>query len=550
MKANKRVLIVGGVAAGATCAARLRRLDESCEIIIFERGPYVSFANCGLPYYVGNVIRQEEDLLVATPERFRQYFNIEVRTENEVVAIDRSRCEIEVCDRRTGQRYRERYDALVLAPGARPMRPPLPGVDLPGIHVLRTIPDSRRIRQWIADRHPRRAVVVGGGFIGLEMVENLVGLGLPVTLLERLPHLMPQFDPEMAEPIARHLEQHGVHVELGNPVVGFDEAPSGEILVRTASGAQHSAGIVILAVGVQPESELARAAGLEIGELGGIRVDESMRTSDPNIWAIGDAVEVRDIVTGQWCLAPLAGPAHRQARIAAAAICGRPVRFRGVQNTAICGVLGLTIAMTGASEKRLRQAGVTDYQAVYLHPGCHASYYPGSKRIHMKLIFSSQSGRILGAQAVGAEGVDKRIDVISMAIQMGATVFDLEEAELCYAPQYGAAKDPVNLAGMLAANVLRGDLPLADWNRLYESGALILDVREPHEFYQDHIEGALNIPLSQLRDRMGELPRDREIWVNCAVGQRSYYAVRFLVQHGYRAKALPGGLLTYYGFYG
>lgn len=549
MRSSKRVLIVGGVAGGASCAARLRRLDESCEIVIFERGPYVSFANCGLPYYVGGVIKEEKDLLVATPETFKKYFAIEVRTENEVVAIDRQRREIEVRELRTGRLYRERYDALVLAPGARPVRPSIPGVDLPGIHVLRTIPDSQRIRQWIQERGTQQAVVVGGGFIGLEMVENLVRLGLRVTVVERLPHLMPQFDPEMAEPIARHLESHRVRVELGDPVVGFEEG-NGEILVRTASGAEHRGGIVILAVGVQPETELARRAGLEIGELGGIRVDESMRTSDPFIWAVGDAVEVRDVITGRWCLAPLAGPAHRQGRIAAAAICGRPERFRGVQGTAICGVLGLTVAMTGATEKRLREAGLRDFQAIYLHPGCHAGYYPGARRIHMKLVFSSRDGRVLGAQAVGFEGVDKRIDVISMAIQKGATVYDLEEAELCYAPQYGAAKDPVNLAGMVAANVLRGDLPLADWNRLHQSGALLLDVREPHEFAQDHIEGAVNIPLSQLRERLSELPRDREIWVTCAVGQRSYYAVRFLLQHGFRARGLSGGLLTYYGFYG
>lgn len=548
MPTPKRVLIVGGVAGGASCAARLRRLDEQAEITIFDRGPYVSFANCGLPYYVGDVIREEERLLVATPELFRRNFNIDVRVENEVVAVQRRLRHVEVKDLKTGRLYAEPYDALVLAPGAKPIRPELPGIDLPGIHVLRTIPDSRRIREWIESRKPGRAVVVGGGLIGLEMTENLVRRGLRVTVVEQLDQLLPPFDREMAEPVARHLEENRVAVELSSPVTGFEEAGGGSLRVRTASGRAFPAELVILAVGVRPEVSLAEAAGLELGQLGGIRVDEVMRTSDPHIWAVGDAVEVRDVVTGQWCLAPLAGPAHRQGRIAAESICGRPSRFRGVQSTVICGCLGLTAAMTGAGEKRLRAAGIADFEAVYLHPGSHAGYYPGAQPIHMKLLFSARDGRILGAQAVGYEGVDKRIDVIATAIQMRATVADLAEAELCYAPQFGAAKDPVNLAGMIASNVLAGDLPLADWRDVERTDALLLDVREPLEFARDHLEGAVNIPLSQLRERYSELPRDREIWVHCALGQRSYYAVRFLAQKGYRVKNLPGGLLTGWGF--
>lgn len=549
MPAGKRVLIVGGVAGGASCATRLRRLDEQAEIIIFDRGPYVSFANCGLPYYVGDVIREEERLLVATPEVFRRNFNIDVRTENEVVAVNRGRRHLEVKDLKTGRLYMEGYDALVLAPGAKPIRPELPGIDLPGIHVLRTIPDSRRIREWIESRRPERAVVVGGGLIGLEMTENLVRRGLRVTVIEQLDQLLPPLDREMAEPVARHLEENKVAVELASAVIGFEEADGGCLRVRTASGRAFSAELVILAAGVRPEVTLAEAAGLELGRLGGIRVDEAMRTSDPRIWAVGDAVEVRDIITGEWCLAPLAGPAHRQGRIAAESISGRPSRFRGVQSTVICGCLGLTAAMTGASEKRLRAAGITDFEAVYLHPGSHAGYYPGARPIHMKLLFSRRDGGILGAQAVGYEGVDKRIDVIAMAIQMRATVADLAEAELCYAPQFGAAKDPVNLAGMIASNVLAGDLPLADWREVERTDALLLDVREPLEFARDHLEGAVNIPLSQLRERYEELPRDREIWVHCALGQRSYYAVRFLAQKGYRVKNLPGGLMTGWGFF-
>ncbi len=549
MPDSKRVLIVGGVAGGASCAARLRRLDESAEIVLFDRGPFVSFANCGLPYYVGRIIKEEQDLLVASPELFRKNFNIEVRTFHEVIAIDRQAGEISVIEKPTGRTFTERYDALVLAPGAGPLRPPLPGIDHPAVHILRTIPDSNQLRRWIDEKQPGRAVVVGGGFIGLEMAENLVRLGMKVTVIERLEHLMPPFDPEMAEPIARHLESQRVNVELGDAVAAFDELDGHSVTVRTESGSRHPAELVILSVGVRPETGLARSAGLEIGSLGGIRVDDSMRTSDPKIWAVGDAVEVREYVTGGWCLAPLAGPANRQGRVAAAAIAGRPANFRGVQGTAVCGCLGLTIAITGASEKRLRQAGITDYEKVYLHPGHHAGYYPGARRINMKLLFARSDGRVLGAQAVGEEGVDKRIDVIAMAIQRGATVFDLEEAELCYAPQFGAAKDPVNLAGMVAANVMRGDLPLADWDQVEETGALLLDVRLPEEYLRDHIDGAINIPMLELRERYHELPKDREIWVNCAIGQRSYYALRFLRQKGYNVRELSGGLITYWGHY-
>jgi NADPH-dependent 2,4-dienoyl-CoA reductase/sulfur reductase-like enzyme/rhodanese-related sulfurtransferase len=548
MSEIKKVLIVGGVAGGASCAARLRRLDETAEIILFDRGPFVSFANCGLPYYVGEVIKEEQDLLVASQEMFKKNFNIEVRTHNDVVAIDRDRREIEVRETETGRTYHERYDALVLAPGAAPLRPPLPGIDFPEVHILRTIPDSNKIREWIAEKQPKRAVVVGGGFIGLEMAENLVHRNLNVTVIEMLPQLMPPFDPEMAEPIARHLESQKVRVELGDAVAGFERQADGSLLVRTKSGHGFPADLVILSIGVRPETSLAKAAGIELGESGGIRVDETMRTSDANIWAVGDAVEVQDQITGQHCLIPLAGPANRQGRIAAGSIAGREVRFRGVQGTAVCGCLGLSVAMTGASEKRLKQAGITDYEKVYLHPGSHAGYYPGSKRINMKLLFSKSDGRVLGAQAVGEVGVDKRIDVIAMAIQKGATVYDLEEAELCYAPQYGAAKDPVNLAGMVAANVLRGDLPLADWSALDDTKALVVDVRGPDEYNSDHIDGAINIPMAELRERYQELPRDREIWVNCAIGQRSYYATRFLKQKGFNVRELSGGIITYWGY--
>lgn len=540
----KKIVIVGGVAGGASCAARCRRLDETAEILMLDRGPYVSFANCGLPYYVGDVITDEAKLLVANPELFRDRFNIEVRTEHEVTAIDREAREIEVREAATGRTYRERYDALVLSPGAAAVRPPLPGIDLPGIFVVRTIPDSRKIRAWIDDKSAKSAVIVGGGFIGLEMAENLVHRGLAVTVVEMLDQVMPPLDPEMARAVQEQLEKHGVKVALGDGVAGF-ESRDGQIVVNTKSGAQHAGDIVILAIGVRPENALAKAAGLELGARGGIRVDEQMRTADAKIWAVGDAVEVKDVVTGEWTLIPLAGPANRQGRIAADVICGRDSKFRGVQGTAICGVFDLAVASTGASEKSLVRAGITDYDKVYLHPANHVGYYPGAKPINMKLLFRKSDGRILGAQAVGEAAVDRRIDVIATAIQFGGTVFDLEESELCYAPQFGAAKDPVNFAGMIAANSLRGDVPLADWKHLLPESAVLVDVRDPDEFEEGHIPGAINLPLNELRTRLGELPRDRELWLYCRVGQRGYYAARLLLQHGFQVKNLPGGYLTY-----
>ncbi len=541
---NKKIVIVGGVAGGASCAARCRRMDETAEILMLDRGPYVSFANCGLPYYVGDVITDEAKLLVANPALFRDRFNIEVRTEHEVTAIDREAREIDVKELATGRTYRESYDALVLSQGAAAVRPPLPGIDLPGIFVVRTVPDSRHIRAWIDAKAAKSAVVVGGGFIGLEMAENLMHRGIAVTVVEMLDQVMPPLDPEMAKPVQQHLEKHGIKVALGDGVAGF-ESRDGQLVVNTKSGAQHTGALVILAIGVRPETALAKAAGLELGERGGIQVDERMRTNDPNIWAVGDAVEVKDVVTGESCLIPLAGPANRQGRIAADVICGRDSKFRGVQGTAICGVFDLAVAGTGASEKSLLRAGITDYDKVYLHPANHVGYYPGAKPINLKLIFRKSDGRILGAQAVGEAGVDRRIDVIATAIQFGGTVFDLEESELCYAPQFGAAKDPVNFAGMIAANSLRGDLPLADWKQLLPDSAVLVDVRDPDEFEEGHIAGSINLPLNELRARLDELPRDRELWLYCRVGQRGYYATRLLMQHGFQVKNLPGGYLTY-----
>ncbi len=542
---KKRVVIVGGVAGGATCAARLRRMDENAEIVLLDRGQYVSFANCGLPYYVGNVIHEESKLLLATPPLFRERFNIEVRTRNEVTGIDRQAHTITVHDLDRAREYREHYDALVLSPGAAPISPHWPGSGLPGIFTLRTIPDSRQIRDWIESKNPRKAVIVGGGFIGLEMAENLAHRRIAVTIIELANQLMPPLDPEMAAYAREHLIAREVRLCMGDGVAGFEQSSDGALVVRTKAGAAFDADLVVLAIGVRPETKLARDAGLEIGERGGIRVDSQMRTSDPRIWAVGDAVEVKNLITGHWELVPLAGPANRQGRVAADVICGRDAHFDGVLATAVCGFSGLTVALTGATEKALRNAGIKDYQSVYLHPNQHVGYYPGAHAIHMKLLFRKPDGLVLGAQAVGESGVERRIDVIAAAIQMKATVFDLEEAELCYAPQYGAAKDPVNLAGMIATNVLRGDVTLAPWLELDATDAYLLDVREPFEFRRDSIDGTVNIPLGQLRARMGELPRNREIWVSCGIGQRAYYACRMLTQHGFYARNLSGGYQTY-----
>lgn len=543
--AKRRVVIVGGVAGGATCAARLRRLDERSEIVVFERGPYVSFANCGLPYYVGDVIQDETKLLLASPALFSERFNVDVRTHSEVVAIDRPAQTVTVRNLESGNEAVEHYDALVLSPGASPIRPAWPGIDLPGIFTLRTVPDSREIRNWIETKKPQKAVVVGGGFIGLEMAENLAHRGIAVTIVELAQQVMPPLDAEMAEYARQRLESHGVNLVLGDAVAGFEKNGVGGLTVRTQGGAEFEAELVVLAIGVRPETQLAKSAGLEIGERGGIRVDNQMRTSDPSIWAVGDAVEVKNWITGQWELIPLAGPANRQARVAADAISGRDTEFRGTQGTAVCGFFGLTVALTGATEKALRRAGMDDFSAVYLHPVHHVGYYPGAQPIHLKLLFRKSDGLVLGAQAAGEKGVERRIDVIAHAIQMKATVFDLEETELCYAPQYGGAKDPVNFAGMIAANTVRGDQQLAPWGDLEREGALILDVRDPHECKAGFIPGSVNIPLGQLRARMKELPVAKEIWVTCGVGQRAYYACRILAQNGYTAQNLSGGYSTY-----
>ncbi len=546
MSDNQRILIVGGVAGGASCAARARRLSESAEIIMFDRGPYVSFANCGLPYYVGDVIKKEEHLLVATPQLFRDRFNIEVRLKSEVARIDRANRLVEIKDLEGGRTYTEPYDVLVLSPGATPIRPGLPGIDLPGIFSLRTIPDSRLIRNWIDQYQATNAVVVGGGYIGMEMTENLHKRGLEVTVVEMQSQVMPLADPEMVVPIHETLKKKGVNLLLNESVTGFSDGSGHTLNLSLASGKEVSADLVILCIGVRPETSLAKGAGLDIGTSGGILIDDNMRTSDPNIFAIGDAVEVRDVVTEEKGVIPLAGPANRQGRIAANVIMGRPSTFRGTQGTSVVGIMDQVIAFTGPSEKMLKRLGQWDQmEKIYLHPGHHANYYPGASPITLKLIFQKKGGRVIGAQAVGKAGVEKRIDVISMAIQQNATVFDLEEAELCYAPQFGSAKDPVNIAGMIAANVVRGDIHLAHWEDVPETDAMLIDVRSPKEFGKAHLEGAENHPLDNLRETMSQLPKEKEIWTYCFVGQRSYYAARALTQYGFNVKNISGGFKAY-----
>jgi NADPH-dependent 2,4-dienoyl-CoA reductase/sulfur reductase-like enzyme/rhodanese-related sulfurtransferase len=554
-----KVIIVGGVAGGASCAARLRRLDENAEIIMVERGPYVSYANCGLPYHIGGVIDKESSLLVASEAMLRGWFKMDVRTNCEAVKIAPDKKTIDLRNVTTGEVTTESYDKLVLSPGAASVHPPLPGIDLPGIFHVRTVPDVKAVREWIEKgssflagmhkytgfqtmRPKTRAVVVGGGFIGLETAENLVHRKFEVTLVEMLDQVLAPLDREMARVVEGFVERNGIRLALNDGVAGFKQGGNGSLEVLTKSGKVYPADIVILALGVRPETALAKTAGLEIGERGGIRVDEHMRTSNPDIFAVGDAVEVRDFVTGAWSLIPLAGPANRQGRIAADVIAGRDSRYRGTQGTSIIGLFGAAAAWTGVSEKTLNRTGDKDFEKIYFYPNSHAGYYPGARPISIKVLFRKSDGRLLGAQALGMEGVDKRISALAVAIQMKATIYDLEESELCYAPQFGSAKDPVNFAGMIAADVLRGDMPINHWDAAAKG--FLLDVREPVELAVEDVEGAVHIPLGQLRARLGELPLDREINVICRSGGRAYYATRILLQNGFKARVIPGGMLS------
>lgn len=538
-----KIVIVGGVAGGASAAARARRLSEDAEIVLIERGPDISFANCGLPYHIGGEIAKREKLIIVTPERMRQRFNLDVRVRSNVESIDRDGKRVRIRELETGREYDESYDKLILSPGAAPIRPPLAGIDLPGVYTLRNLDDMDRIIARLHDQKVREAVVIGAGFIGLELVENLVRLGVRTTVVELQDQVMPPFDKEMTTPIAEKLVSKGVKLLLKQSAEGFEKTADG-IAVKLKSGELLPAQLVILGIGVRPESKLASEAGLEVGPRGGISVNEYLQTTDPDIYAVGDAIETTDFVTGERTQVPLAGPANRQGRIAADNIFGRWSRFRGTQGTAIVGVFDLTAALTGASEKTLWRLN-RPYRKVYVHPANHAGYYPGAEAMTLKLLFDPQSRKVLGAQAVGGAGVDKRIDVIAVAIQAGMTVFDLEELELAYSPQYGSAKDPVNMAGFVAAGLIRDDHPQVDVEYVLAARPYLVDVRTPEEFSRGHFPDAINIPVDDLRGRLNEMPSDRQIAVYCQVGQRGYLATRILRQRGYNAVNVSGGYKTY-----
>lgn len=542
-----KIVIIGGVAGGATAAARIRRNDERAQIVMVERGPYVSFANCGLPYHISGTIAERGQLLVATADLFRDRYRVDVRAETEALAIDRAAKSVRLRNLASGEEYDERYDRLLLAPGAEPIRPPLPGLASPRVFSLRNLPDLDRIMAHLTTQAPRRAVVIGGGFIGVEVAENLVERGLATVLVEGTEQILAPLDYEMAAIVQTHLRDKGVTLSLDDKLARVEDQADTSI-VHLASGRQLAADLVVLAIGVRPETQLAREAGLELGATGGIRVDEHLRTSDVSIWAVGDAVEVTQTISGRQVLIPLAGPANRQGRMAADnMVFGNTRSYRGTLGTAILKAFDLGVASTGLNEKQLIAAGI-DYRATITHGGSHAGYYPGARQISLKLLYSPQ-GRILGAQAVGEVGADKRIDVIATAIHGGMSVDDLAELELAYAPPFGSAKDPVNIAGYVASNLLDGSLESIDWRTLaaMAPGAVqLIDVRSTAEVALGVIPGSRHIDVNELRDRLGELDPDAPTVVTCQVGMRGYLAYRILKQSGFKdVKNLSGGYKTW-----
>ena len=541
-----KVLIVGGVAGGATTAARLRRVSEDSEIIIFEMGPYVSFANCGLPYHLSGTIKEREQLLVTSAEDLRNLVNLDVRTNQEVISIDRANKTITVRDLLNGRDYTESYDKLVLSPGASPIVPPLPGVDHAGVFVLHNIPELDAILAWIKTHQPKKAVVVGGGFIGLEVAENLVELGLKVDLVEMLNQVLAPVDYELAAEVHQHLGMHGVNLHLGDGLKSIESGAQSSLQVNTSSGLELATELVILSIGVRPNTKLAKEAGLEMEPRGHICVNSHLQTSDPDIYAVGDAVQINSYLTDKPTFLALAGPASKQARIAADHIAGRDVAFKGVIGTSAVKVFDLIVASTGLNSRQLTEAQIP-FESVISHVNNHSGYYPGAAPIQLKLLFGPQ-GQIYGAQAVGTNGVDKRIDVIATAIHGKMTVYDLEELELSYAPPVGSARDPVNVIGFLAGNVLRGDVDVIHWDQidgLNPNEWAILDVRYPEELSVSALPGAINIPLPELRSRLDELPKDKRLAVLCSTGQRSYFASRILRQNGFDASNVSGGFKTY-----
>ncbi len=543
-----KVLIVGGVAGGATTAARLRRINEEAEIIIFEKGEHISFANCGLPYYIGEVIKKEEDLLVQTPEGMKNRFNIDVRVNSEVVSINKDKKEIEIKDVLTGKTYSEAYDKLVLSPGAEPLRPPMEGIDSEHIFTLRNIPDTLHIKSYVDNNHPERALVVGAGYIGLEMAENLHARGIEVTVVELADHVIGPLDFDIASSVHQHLRSQGVRLLLKDKVVSFKEE-DGNILATLGSGQVIETNMVIMGIGVKPETRLAKDAGIALGERGGILVDEYMQTNIPDIYAVGDAIEVKDFVSGKNALIPLAGPANKQGRIAANHICGILTPFKGTQGTAIAKIFQLAVAVTGNNERQLQANGI-EYSKSITHSASNATYYPGATPLTIKLLFGKTDGKLLGAQIVGIFGVDKRMDVLATAMRAGLTVFDLGELELAYAPPYSSAKDPVNIAGFVASNILTGKMSVFHWDDdaiKNQTNSVLVDVRTADEFNIGSIPNAINIPVDELRSRLNELPKEKQINIFCQVGLRGYIASQILKQNGYSdVRNLSGGYKTWH----
>lgn len=542
-----KVVIVGGVAGGATAAARIRRLDEQADIVIFERSGFVSYANCGLPYYIGGVITDQRELTLQTPESFFARFHIDVRVRHEVTAIHPENKTVSVRNLETGEQFEEHYDKLLLSPGARPTQPRLAGAEHERIFTLRTVEDTLRIRKFVEEKQPKSAVLAGGGFIGLEMAENLRELGVEVTIVQRADQVLPPLDYDMAAQIHTLLRSHGVHLKLGSAVAGFES--SGEQVVTLLEGEQplHS-DMVLLAIGVTPDTALAREAGLELGQKGAIRVNDRMETSVPDIYAVGDAVEVEHFVTKERAVVALAGPANRQGRIAADNICGGDSRYSGAQGSSVIKLFELTAASTGINERSAQAAGI-DYDKVILSPEHHASYYPGSQTMTMKVLWEKDTLRLLGAQIVGRGGVDKRIDVLATAIRSGMKATELLELDLAYAPPYSSAKDPVNMAGFMIENITKGSVKQFHWTDLetlaQDGSVTLLDVRTPGEYRRGHAEGFVNLPVDELRERLEEIDRSKPVYVMCQSGLRSYVACRLLTQHGFDCYNFSGGYRFY-----
>lgn len=549
----KKTVIIGGVAGGASCAARLRRLDETAQIIIMERGDYISYANCGLPYHVGGVIPSRDALLVQTPEAMKKKFNIDVRIRNEVLSIDRNKKVVLVKKLESGETYEESYDTLVIATGSSPLRPPIPGIESSRVQTVWTVNDTDRIRLAVMEQHAKTAAVIGGGFIGLEMAENLRHAGLSVSLIEAADQVMAPLDPEMAAMLHENIRANGVDLYLGDGVAAFEENEH-SMTIALSSGKKVNVEIVILAIGVRPNSQLAKEAGLSLNERGGICVNSGLQTSDPSIYAVGDVIEVEDFTFKNRTMVPLAGPANKQGRIAADNIAGGQEVYKGTQGTSVAKVFDLAAASTGANEKTLQKRGLVngiDYESIIITQNSHAGYYPGAVPLTLKMLFAPDGSKIFGAQIVGRDGVDKRIDTLSVAMRLGAGVQDLKNLELAYAPPFSSAKDPVNMAGFVAENVLRKLVIFSDWDLSKENDdAILLDVREKAEVMAFSLPNAVHIPLGELRDRMQELDPEKEIITFCAIGVRSYNAARILMQHGFKnVKLYPAGTRFYQSLY-